>query len=218
MVTRDGDRRRSQTFCVGAFAFAVETAADEDHRLVESLFRDVPSPTDGAAPRPSTLSLLRADADGDTWIVRSPRSDDRTTAALDIALDLLVADINLCALDAEPDRLHLHAAAAVADDRAVVIAAERNTGKTTTVAHLAARGWGFVTDETVRLSECGNDISGFPKPLSIKPDGVEHVAHLTEWMIPHPADGPAVFRFVPVGQSGADRAEGGRAHLVVLLQ
>ena len=63
-----------------------------------------------------------------------------------------MAAVNISGLDADPERLHLHAAAAVKDGRVVVVAAERDTGKSTTIAHLVKRGWAFVTDETVSLA------------------------------------------------------------------
>lgn len=100
----------------------------------------------------------------------------------------------------------------------VVIAAPRNTGKTTTVAHLVARGWSFVTDEMVRLPGDGVTIEGFPKPLAIKPGGQRLVAHLEQWLIPQLDDGVEDFSFAPVGASGASVATGGQAHLLVVLR
>ena len=217
MAARHGDLHRTRTFSVGAFDFVVETANNEDREFVEALFQDIPR-VSGETRSPSILSLVRADDAGRSWFVASPRSNARETPTLSLALDLLVADVNLCALDSEPDHLHLHAAAAVMEKRAVVIAAPRNTGKTTTVAHLAARGWGVVTDETVRLPADGHDISGFPKPLSIKPGAREHVEHLEPWMIPPVGDGPEEFRFVPIGASGAAVVEGGAPHVVIVLR
>jgi hypothetical protein len=99
-----------------------------------------------------------------------------------------------------------------------VLAAERNTGKTTTVAQLATRGWAFVTDETVRVSTETADITGIPKPLSIKPGGSDHVEHLVPWFVTPFGDGPDDFRFVPISASGAAVDRGGRSHLVVLLR
>ena len=138
--------------------------------------------------------------------------------SLSAALSLLVGEINRSALDAEPEHLHLHAAMATKEGRAVVIAAPADTGKTTTVAQLAARGWAFVTDENVRLAADATDITGFPKPLSVKPGGRHNVGHLERWMIPPVGDGPEDFHFVPVGASGATVVEGGAPHLVVLLR
>ncbi len=75
-----------------------------------------------------------------------------------------------------------------------------------------------MTDETVRLTTGSNTVSGFPKPLSIKPAGRHVVAHLEQWMIPPVSDAAPEFHFVPIGATGATLADAGTAHLVVLLR
>jgi hypothetical protein len=75
-----------------------------------------------------------------------------------------------------------------------------------------------VTDENVRLPRGASEVTGFPKPLSIKPGGREHVRHLEPWMIPPVGNGPEDFRLVPVSASGATVVEGGAPHVVVLLR
>jgi len=217
MVAGRGERHTTRCFTTGAFAFAVATSTPDDRQLVESFFGDVPAPNRGGHEI-AEFSLLRNDSAGDSWTVGGPHVLDLPAATLDTALEQLLGAVNLCSLDAEPEHLHLHAAMATIDGRGVVIAAERNTGKTTTVAHLVARGWSFVTDETVRLTTGSNEISGFPKPLSIKPFGRPPVAHLEPWMIPPVGDDHERFRFVPIGASGATLADGGVPHLVVLLR
>jgi hypothetical protein len=217
MVGRAGGRSVTRPFAAGAFVFTVTTDDDADRETVETLFQDVPRPPPTGA-EPAAFTLQREGTRNAAWILGSPRSADRRTPTLEAALSLLLSDVNLCALDAEPEYLHLHAAAAVQGGRAVVIAAARNTGKTTTVAHLVARGWRFVTDETVRLDDEANGIGGFPKPISIKPGGVDLLHHLDSWMIPAADDWAGTFRYVPLGASGAILATGGTAHLVVLLR
>jgi hypothetical protein len=217
MVAGRGERHTTRCFTTGAFAFAVATSTPDDQHLVESFFGDVPAPNrDGQEI--AEFSLLRDDPGGNSWTVGGPQVLDLPAPTLDTALERLLAAVNLCSLDAEPEHLHLHAAMATLDEHGVIIAAERNTGKTTTVAHLVARGWSFVTDETVRLTTGSNKISGFPKPLSIKPFGRHLVAHLEPWMIPPVGDEHERFRFVPIGASGATVADGGVPHLVVLLR
>jgi hypothetical protein len=216
MVAGRGERHTTRCFTTGAFAFAVATSTPDDQHLVESLFRDVPAPNrDGQEI--AEFSLLRNDPAGYSWTVGGTHAFDLPAPSLDIALQDLLAAVNLCSLDAEPEHLHLHAAMATLDDHGVIIAAERDTGKTTTVAHLVARGWSFVTDETVRLTTGSNKLSGFPKPLSIKPFGRQLVAHLEPWMIP-PVDEHERFRFVPIGASGATLSDGGLPCVVVLLR
>jgi hypothetical protein len=215
MATDPGSRHLTRPFAAGAFGFAVVTTTADDRHIVEMLFSDLPEPP--ASDDPTTVFSLLRDDDGRGWSLDGPRLGIRASTTLDAALKFLLTAVNLCALDAEPEYLHLHAAAAIRDDRAVVIAAERDVGKTTTVAHLVARGWGFVTDETVRLSTTSDAVTGFPKPLSIKPGGHEVVAHLEAFTVPTGA-GADGFGFVPVGASGATVARGGAPHLVILLR
>lgn len=204
----------TRPFAVGSFTFLVATSTDEERMLVEEVFADLPSPR--APHDPAQFVLLRTSARA--WSMSGPRVTPCAMVPLDGALKQLVTAVNLGALDAEPEHLHLHAAAATRAGRAVVIAAERNTGKTTTVAHLVARGWAFVTDETVRLSATTERITGFPKPLSVKPGGEGRLDMFRRWMIPTIESDAALYRFVPVGATGASLVDGGVPHLVVLLR
>ncbi len=63
----------------------------------------------------------------------------------------------------------LHAAAAVRDGVAVVLAADQECGKTTTVAGLLRAGFDYVTDEAVALRPADGTIVAFPKALSLDP-------------------------------------------------
>jgi hypothetical protein len=216
MGSAGGKRPTTRRFTAGAFEFVVETSTDEDRRLVEALFHDLPSP-DISRRELTVLALLRDRRDRG-WVVSGTRVNGHPVPTLEAALIFLMADLNLSALDSEPEHLHVHAGVATRNGRAVIIAAERNTGKTTTIAHLVRRGWNFVTDETARLTPGTTEVSGFPKPLSVKPGGRVHVDHLEPFMIPPVGEGPEGFRFVPIGATGAKVVRGGTAHLVVLLR
>jgi hypothetical protein len=209
----ESERHVTRAFAVGAFVFVVSTTTPTDQEFVELLFQDVPAPK--SAPREvEVFSLTR---EGAQWEFNGPRLQGQRTATIENALTLLVAEVNIGALDLEPESLHLHAAAAAKDGRTVVIAAERGTGKSTTVAHLVSRGWGYVTDETVRLG-ADDQVTGFPKPLSIKPGGRALVEHFRPWIVPTDDATDGSFGFVPIGSSGAEVANGGRPHLVILLR
>ncbi len=216
MAVNHGAQHTTRPFAAGAFEFEVATTRAEDRQMVEALFADLPEPS--RSDRTQRF-VLRFDPRADpVWLVSGPRVGEEPASQVDVALVYLMAAVNLCALDAEPEHLHLHAAAATRSGRAVVVAAERNTGKTTTIAHLVARGWGFVTDETVRLPADPRRIGGFPKPLSIKPYSSALVEHFAPWMIPPVGQEDGLVRFVPVGASGASVVDGGTPHLVVLLK
>lgn len=209
----------TRVFAAGALHFVVVTSHDEDRRVIESLFGDLPSASPAPGDEISAFAFIReARDDGPRWNVGGPRvSSGSPVNKLGGALTLLMSGLNLAALDAQPETLHLHAAAAVRDNRAVVIAAQRNTGKTTTVAHLIGRGWHFLTDETVSLAPDDDRVAGFAKPLSIKPGGHVHIEHLSSALIPALEEAEASFRFVSATAHGGQVGSPALPHVVVLL-
>ena len=83
------------------------------------------------------------------------------------ALDYLLWHLNR-AVVAESDRyLLLHAAVAAFDGSAILLPAPMDSGKTTLVAGLVQRGFGYLTDEAAAIDPVTLDIDPFPKPLSI---------------------------------------------------
>jgi hypothetical protein len=207
----------TRTFAAGEFRFAVEVEDAGDLAMVESLLRDFPSPSTGEAAF-TRFALTRERADREARKISGPMLDDHEVPNFASAFDLLLSAVNIAALESEPEDLHLHAAGATRAGRAVLIAAERNSGKTTTIAHLIARGFDYLTDETVRIRRDTGELNGLSKPLTIKPGGRGTVAHLEPWMAPRADDGPEVFRFVPVSASGAAVTRIGVPHVVILLR
>lgn len=65
--------------------------------------------------------------------------------------------------------LLMHAAAATTADVTVVLAADMESGKTTTVAGLLRSGFDYVTDEAVAVDPGSLRVSPFPKTLSVDP-------------------------------------------------
>jgi hypothetical protein len=61
----------------------------------------------------------------------------------------------------------VHAAAAAIDGRAVLLPARMESGKTTLVAGLVQRGFGYLTDEAAVIDPVTLRVSPFPKPLTI---------------------------------------------------
>lgn len=208
---------RTHTFAADRLRFVVESPDAETVGFMEKLFADLVAPADDHDA--SEVVSFHVAPDGSSgWRVRGPRIGRQTAPDLRSAVMQLLAGVNVTALDVSPDRLHLHAAAAVRDGRAVVMAAKRNTGKTTTVAHLATRpGWSFITDETVSLSPDDELVRGTPRPLSVKPHGRPLLEFLAAHMLPQPVlDGER--QFVPLGAAGADVVAGAPPQLIVLLR
>jgi hypothetical protein len=195
--------------------FAVRVDHPADEALFHDLLHDLRCTTASAIDVP-TYTVSRSGAAQRTWSIEGPRVDRYVSHDVSDVVARFLAGLSVATLDASPERLHLHAAAASRDDGAVLIAAERHTGKTTTVANLVARGWCFITDEMVVIDKPPY-LRGVPRPLGIKPGGSEHLRMRVEANGSEPAD-PESFRYVAVGSTGAPVCEGAIARVVVLLR
>lgn len=79
------------------------------------------------------------------------------------------------AIEARPDRLHLHAALAVRGDRAALILGPRQAGKSTLAAAAGLQGWVIHADEQVAMSMTDGGLVGFPRPVVLRADMVERM-------------------------------------------
>lgn len=210
------DRRQhlSSVFAVENLRFVVEAPDPVVRELLDEVFADLQQ---GQAPSEGALTTFGLERDNGTWLVRIPRGGRQRASTMSGALALLLAGVNISALDASSDRLHLHAAAVSRAGLGAVLAAARGTGKTTTAATLVARGWSFITDETVYLRPDDDRIRGTARPLSIKPHGSRHLAFLESHLRPRLAAGDD-FQFVSLGASGAEVVTAATPHVVVLLR
>ena len=203
----------------GPFRFVVAAGAPEVIEMVDEMFRDLPSgdaADDGIAEfvlTPTRRGSL------DQWDLTGPNVSSSSGMTTPDALATLMTKVNLSALDAEPERLHVHAGAVVRDGRAIVMSAPRDTGKTTTVARLVMRGWEFISDETISIGPGDPEVQGWAKPLSIKALGRVRVPELASHMVPAPDDvQPHDIVHVPLGRAGATLVERAHPHVVLLLR
>lgn len=144
-----------------SFVVACPTRAVRD--TVESAFVDLPRGEAGSA----AVIRLQAEDDG-TLSVLVDGQRQTTAQSPNQALGSLVTAVTRLALDADPERLHLHCAAVARDDRGVLITARSGTGKTTLSAKLLTEGWSYGSDESVALCPDSSVVAAFPKPLMIK--------------------------------------------------
>lgn len=207
--------KSSRGFCARAFRFAVGAPSQDLIDLIEELFCDLPEadPSDSDVTR---FVLVPSNAP-DRYSLLGPVIGPPASLPLPGAIALLVTSVSRGSLDAEPERLHLHAAGAVRHGRAALLAAPRETGKTTTLATLVHRGWGFISDEAISLAAGDDKVRGFPKPLSIKPHGRDLVSHLTSRLLP-PGDMSAdAVLHVSLGPTGATAYPSAEPHYVGVL-
>ena len=156
-------------FLGGSFAFGVLCSDPDLRDAVDALFHDCHADIDGAY---------------DCFIIQHRDIDDEHVLDLDetvfmelrdadtsAVLSMLVTSVNHHALEHEPERLHLHAAAVRAGNASMLISASRDTGKTTTVAHLLASGSAFLTDEAVAISADDVRLRGLHQAAHDQPGG-----------------------------------------------
>lgn len=138
-----------------------------------------------------------------TWDVRLDDESLRRFETLGGAYAYLCWHVNRQAVDGCHDRLLLHAACAADEQgRAVLLPAEMESGKTTTVAGLVQDGLAYVTDEATVLDVDDGTIEPYPKPLSVdrgswtvladlQPDVADELADVvgTQWQVPGEAVG-----------------------------
>lgn len=98
----------------------------------------------------------RITADGRQW----DGGQDQTV------FDQLIYVLLQASLDADPDRLHLHAGLVSRSDRGLLIGGHAGCGKSTLVAQLIRAGFDYHTDERVALDDA-LALGPLPKPLSV---------------------------------------------------
>ncbi len=221
IVSFSSETYLSRPFLAGAWTFRVATPDIGSCNLIERIFADLQVP--GAESENDGLfHLARVISTPTTerWSLTGPALKELQSVTLRSAVTMLITSVNLRALDFEPERLHLHASCVVRDGRGIVMSAPRDTGKTTTLAHLVLRGWQYLSDEAVSLGPDDLVLRGFAKPLSIKPGGRAHVAELSPHLAPpgdwsEPSDDVA---HVALGEVGVGTTGVAAPGVVVILQ
>ncbi len=147
------------------------------------------------------------------YLVRYEEQTVVATGRLDRALSVLLWHVNAEVVRRSTARYPLvHAAAAVWEGAAVLLAAAPESGKTTTVAGLVDKaGFGYLTDEAVAIDPGSLVAKPYPKPLSIDRGSWDVLANLRpthadrvtgQWQVPagsirpDAVAGPAPIRFI----------------------
>lgn len=162
----------SRGFVAGPLRFRFRCDSEETVAIYEQIFRDL-----GSCENPSEeIEVSHAYRHG---FVRRPGGSIHGVPREDLVPWETLRQVNLAALDADVERIHVHGAAVEIEGRGTLVVAPAGTGKTTTTALLTARGGVYATDEMVGFSK-GDEYLGtaFPKPFSIKED---HSSAITEY-------------------------------------
>lgn len=210
---------RTRTFRAGSLTFVVQSPDPKLADLAERLFQDLPTPSTPALTSECfVLSASSGDSEHELYDLECSSLGAVTHLPLAAAVRMLVSGVSRAALDAEPHRLHLHAAGAALNGRAVILAAPRETGKTTTVVRLALRGWDLISDEMLSITDSAEHVQGFGKPVSIKPGSRELLPELAPYHLPDHGVSEDSVVHVPLGVIGAAIREEAVPRVVILLR
>jgi hypothetical protein len=172
----EADRARSVTYRSGALDFAVECEDPTALQRLQCLFAGFE-----VVERPARLVYRVTGRQG------SPHQYGLTVGgetvvhdhALDAVVDEIITRLDRDVLDASPEHLHVHAAAAIDGvGRTVVLLGPSRAGKSTLVAQLIRAGMHYLTDEMVAIvpGDAGVRLAGLAKPLGIRRDQAEALA------------------------------------------
>lgn len=209
----------SRPLLAGPLPFFVGSTEQWLVDLSEQVFRDLPSPADAAGELPCFVLAPSSASDVDRFDLIGPGTGDLRAVPLAMAIGRLVTALSRAALDAEPERLHIHAAAAARGNDAAILAAPRETGKTTTITRLALDGWTCISDETVSIRAGDDLVRGFSKPLSIKPGSRPLLPELQPHFLPPAAnDDAASVLHVSLKDIGVETTSAAHPRMVALLR
>jgi hypothetical protein len=182
----------SPTYAAMDFCFSVRVD-DEGLRaflqpILESLQTDGRGDAHRYAIRRDRRGRLVATLDG--HLIR--RTSDAPAMAR-----FLLWHVNRMAVEGTRRRLVLHAAGAAAEGRVVILPATANSGKSTLVAELVARGLDYLSDESLALDPTGEVVRPYPRSISLDPGswpvlphlrpvepGVDEAFHRSSWQVP----------------------------------
>jgi hypothetical protein len=147
-----------------AMAFALETDLPSVRLFLGHL------ETPGA--RPQTKVEIRGNVSTEAVLVRDGLERMRTSDPA-----LLVGGVWHCVLESIHPNVHwraiIHGAALARNDAGLALVGPSGSGKTTLAAGLVGRGFDYLSDDAVPLSEPDGEIVPWPLPLSIKPGSME---------------------------------------------
>jgi hypothetical protein len=154
---------RTRTFRVCRYSFAFRSCDQGLARYLDKMFEAA-----ATTGEPANLYTIAPDHERDYahLIYRNERLAMTTTAAF--VPRFLTWDVNRRAIrGVQASRVMLHAGVVARHERALLLPAEMEAGKTTLVAGLLERGFEYLSDEAAVLDPSTFHVEPFPKPLSL---------------------------------------------------
>lgn len=112
---------------------------------------------------PETVAELEIRVTGGKYLLLKNGQQARVDRSLEPSLRHLEGEAIQCFMAARPDLLWLHAAAAAAGGRAVIMSGLAGRGKSTLVTGLCGHGWSYLSDETVPVDVGAGRALPFPR-------------------------------------------------------
>ena len=168
LTVTNGGTRRVRVALTG-------TATDAQNTVAALLHCGQPLDLIGEAPGEELLLTIDS-TEWPTWLmVRFNNGEAAPVPAGDIA-DRILGILTRKQLDEPSVVPRLHAAALADEDgRTVVLLGDSGAGKSTLAAHLVASGLDLVSDEQIAVHANAESVSGFTRPIAVKPGGTEHL-------------------------------------------
>ena len=113
-----------------------------------------------------------------TWVGACDGLEVFRSAQLGLVEEAITRRINRLVLDAETDRLHLHAGAVERDGAVVLVVGPSGSGKSTLVAALVRDGWALLSDEQLGVLPDGRLVA-FPRPVTLRKNSWPLFPHLS---------------------------------------
>lgn len=158
---------------IGPLTLSFESSNVEVRERVAALYGAFAS-VDDATRVPIVVSIehVADDLAGDDPVAEhwTATVDDvlcRRSPHLALVEDAVTRRINRLVLDAETDRLHLHAGAVAHSEGVVLVVGTSGSGKSTLVTRLVADGWSYLSDEQLGVLE-GGQLVPYPRPMTLR--------------------------------------------------
>jgi energy-coupling factor transporter ATP-binding protein EcfA2 len=119
------------------------------------------------APSDPSARLDILDWDG-TWVSYLDGARASTAPDVRAMARTLVWYTNALALQTPSLRVHVHAAVASLDGRAVLLPGRPGAGKTTLVTALALAGFQYLSDEVAAVDPSGHTVHPYPRPIALE--------------------------------------------------
>lgn len=165
------ERFHAGHFEAGGIHFRIETNREDSAAQFGEVLRDLRVSHGGSSPVVFEVLHRRTPATTHPWAVWRDGEPREMTVADNYILAYLLWEVSRLMFERTADRVHIHGAALVRNDQAVVLAGKSGAGKSTLAGWLTYRGWGFLTDEAALVDQDALVVAPFWRPIGVRRPG-----------------------------------------------